>query len=252
MSQSNKATHNGAKKAISSLIVALDLPNAADALSMAAYLRGAAGMFKVGLELFTSEGPEFVRQLASDGDAIFLDLKLHDIPNTVKSAARQAAKLGATFLDVHTSGGQAMMEAAAEGAQAGSARSKSTKVLAVTILTSLSDDDLRQIGFVSKAEDMVLRLATLAKSCGLDGVVASPREAAAIRRECGPDFLIVTPGIRPAGADVQDQARAATPAVAIAAGADFLVVGRPITASIDPRRAAAAITAEMADALRNL
>ncbi|MGH9431504.1 MAG: orotidine-5'-phosphate decarboxylase [Terriglobia bacterium] len=246
MSPANEATQNVKKAGASNLIVALDLPDAAAALAMVANLRGAVGMFKVGLELFTAEGSGFVRQLTFAGDSVFLDLKLHDIPNTVKSAAREAAKLGATFLDVHAAGGRKMMEAAMEGVRSEGADGARPKVLAVTILTSLSDDDLREIGFASKAEDMVLRLASLAQRAGLDGVVASPREAAAIRRECGPDFLIVTPGIRPAGADLQDQARAATPAGAIAAGANYLVVGRPITASPDPRQPAAAIAAEIA------
>ena len=232
----------------SNLIVALDLPNASAAIGMAIRLRGAVGMFKIGLELFISEGSGLVKQLTSAGDGVFLDLKLHDIPNTVKSAAREAAKLGATFLDVHAAGGRSMMEAALEGVKSASANGSEPKVLAVTILTSLSEADLGEIGFASKAQDMVLRLAGLAQKAGLDGVVASPREAAAIRRECGPDFLIVTPGIRPAGADAQDQARAATPARAIAAGANYLVVGRPITASPNPRQAAAAIAAEMAAA----
>ncbi len=230
------------------LIVALDLPNAAAALVMAAKLRGAVGVFKVGLELFTSEGSGLVRQLTAAGDRVFLDLKLHDIPNTVKSAAREAAKLGAAFLDVHAAGGRKMMEAALEGVIAGSVDGLRPKVLAVTILTSLSDEDLRETGFATGAEDMVVRLASLAQKAGMDGVVASPREAAAIRRECGPDFLIVTPGIRPAGADTQDQARAATPAGAIAAGANYLVVGRPITAATDPRQAAAAIAREISSA----
>ena len=243
MSQTDEAIHNVPDASAPNLIVALDLPDAGTALAMAAELRGLVGMFKVGLELFTSEGSGLVRRLTAAGDKVFLDLKLHDIPNTVKSAAREAAKLGATFLDLHAAGGRAMMEAALDGVQ--SAGVRRPKVLAVTILTSLEEEDLREIGFAMNAEQMVLRLARLAQTAGLDGVVASPREAAAVRRECGPDFLIVTPGIRPAGAETQDQARAATPAGAIAAGANFLVVGRPITAAADPRQAAAAIAVEM-------
>ena len=244
MSQNNEAIQIVPDVSAPNLIVALDLPDAATALAMAAKVRGVARMFKVGLELFTAEGPYLVRRLTSAGDKVFLDLKLHDIPNTVKSAAREAAKLGVTFLDVHAAGGRNMMEAALEGVQ--SAGVRRPKVLAVTILTSLGDEDLREIGFAMNAEQMVLRLARLAQSWGLDGVVASPQEAAAVRRECGPDFLIVTPGIRPAGAETQDQARAATPAGAIAAGANYLVVGRPITAAADPGQAASAIAAEIA------
>jgi orotidine-5'-phosphate decarboxylase len=227
------------------LIVALDLPDAPAALGMAAKLRGAVGVFKIGLELFCAEGPALVRHLWAGGDQVFLDLKLHDIPNTVKSAAREAARLGAAFIDVHAAGGREMMEAAMEGVVAGSATHLRPRVLAVTILTSLSEDDLRETGLASGSMEAVLRLAKLAQRAGLDGVIASPLEAAAIRRECGPAFLIVTPGIRPAGADQQDQARMATPAGAIAAGANYLVVGRPITSAPDPRQAAAAITAEI-------
>jgi orotidine-5'-phosphate decarboxylase len=248
------------------LIVALDLPNGNAATRMAERLHRRAGMFKVGSELFTAEGPVPVRYLVTTGQKVFLDLKFHDIPNTVRAAAREAAELGVSMLNVHASGGRKTMEAALEGVRSalhhpvrGSAgiaagNEARPKVLAVTILTSLESQDLEELGISGTPVEAVLRLARLAQSAGLDGVVASPREISAIRQACGTDFLIVTPGIRPASAlnhPVQgsaakdDQARIATPASAIAAGADYLVVGRPITGAPDPVAAADAIVAEM-------
>jgi len=226
------------------LIVALDLPSGGAASLMAEALQGHVGMFKVGSELFTAEGPVTVRYLVTTGMKVFLDLKFHDIPNTVRAAAREAAELGVSLVNVHASGGRKMMEAALEGAR--SARDGShPKVLAVTILTSLERLDLEEVGISGTPEEAVIRLARLAESAGLDGVVASPREISAVRRACGPGFLIVTPGIRPASAAVNDQARIATPASAVQAGADYLVVGRPITSAADPVAAADAIVAEM-------
>jgi orotidine-5'-phosphate decarboxylase len=221
-------------------------------------------MFKVGSELFTAEGPVPVRYLVTTGQRVFLDLKFHDIPNTVRAAAREAAELGVSMVNVHASGGRKMMEAALEGArsalQSVSRRMQGSagiavgdearpRVLAVTILTSLESQDLEELGISGTPVEAVLRLARLAQSAGLDGVVASPREISAIRQACGPGFLIVTPGIRPASAATNDQARIATPASAIAAGADYLVVGRPITGAPDPVAAADAIVAEMDGAL---
>ena len=206
-------------------------------------------MFKVGSELFTAEGPVTVRYLVTTGHKVFLDLKFHDIPNTVRAAAREAAELGVSLVNVHASGGRKMMEAALEGVRsaraAGSGAGERPKVLAVTILTSLESGDLEELGISGTPVEAVIRLARLAKSAGLDGVVASPREISAMRQACGPGFLIVTPGIRPATAATNDQARIATPASAIAAGADYLVVGRPITGASDPVAAADAIAAEM-------
>ena len=239
------------------LIVALDLPSGDAATRMAERLEGHVGMFKVGSELFTAEGPVPVRYLVATGHRVFLDLKFHDIPNTVRAAARGAAQLGVSMVNVHASGGRKMMEAALEGARSALAVDAGKpglspgpgvtgpKVLAVTILTSLERQDLEQLGISGTPLEVVVRLASLAQSAGLDGVVASAREISALRQACGPDFLIVTPGIRPADAAANDQARIATPASAIAAGADYLVVGRPITGAPDPAAAADAIVAEM-------
>ena len=238
--------------AVDRLIVALDLPTARAALRMADQLRGAAGAFKVGLELFSREGPAVVRQLVEEGAKVFLDLKLHDIPNTVQAAAREAATLGAAMLDVHAAGGRKMMEAALEGARSNPSRVPVPKVLAVTLLTSLAFADLEEIGMAGGPDEVVVQLARLAQKAGLDGVVASPEEAKGLRRVCGADFILVTPGIRPAGSPAADQSRHATPGEAIRAGADYLVVGRPIIRAENPRRAAEAVLAEIAEALTNL
>ena len=230
------------------LIVALDVPTGEAGVRLAERLRGHVGMFKVGLENFTAEGPVLPRFLAAKGMKVFLDLKLHDIPNTVRSAARQAAHLGVSLFNVHAAGGRKMMEAACEGAEEGTRElggARRPLVLAVTVLTSLDAEDLTQLGIAGSPEEVVVRLARLARDAGLDGVVASPREIAALRQALGPDFVIVTPGIRPAAADVNDQVRIATPASAIRAGASYLVVGRPITGAADPAAAADAIVAEM-------
>lgn len=230
------------------LIVALDVSSAEAAARLADQLRGRVGMFKVGLESFSAEGPVLPRYLVAQHDKVFLDLKLHDIPNTVRAAARQAAQLGVSLFNVHASGGRKMMDAALEGAQEGAAgrRDKTRpRVLAVTVLTSLGGGDLAELGIAGSPEEAVVRLATLAKQAGLDGVVASPREIAALRKALGPEFLIVAPGIRPAAADANDQVRVATPVAAIQAGASYIVVGRPITEAADPVAAADAIVAEM-------
>jgi len=211
---------------------------------MARRLRGPAGMVKVGSQLFTAEGPRVVQRLAGLGLSVFLDLKFHDIPNTVAGSVAAAAGLpGVQMMTLHTSGGLAMMRAARE-AVAG--RKRRPVLLGVTILTSLDTAALCRIGLAGPASARVLALARLAKEAGLDGVVASAHEARAIRKACGPRFLIVVPGIRPAKAAVGDQTRVATPAEAIRAGANYLVVGRPITGAADPRAAAAEIAAEIA------
>ncbi len=231
------------------LIVALDLPSADAAARLAEPLRGRVGFFKVGLELFSAEGPLLARYLIAQGEKVFLDLKFHDIPNTVRAGAREAAELGVQMLNVHALGGRKMMEAALEGVRlAGSGTSGTPRplVLAVTVLTSLAGEDLDELGLAGNTpEDAVVRLARLAQKAGLDGVVASPREVAALRRACGPRFVIVTPGIRPAASSSYDQSRIATPETAIRAGADYLVVGRPITGAPDARAAVDAIVGEM-------
>lgn len=236
-------------RAMEKLIVALDVPGSEAAFALTKRLLGHAGVFKVGLELFSAQGPALVRELVSRGARIFLDLKLHDIPNTVRGAAREVARLGVSMITVHATGGLAMMQAALEGVRLGAGSAQPPVVLGVTALTSLADSDLAELGWRESAEDLVLRLASLAKAAGLGGVVASPREAAGIRRRCGPGFAIVTPGIRPSGASLDDQARASTPEAAIGAGADFLVVGRPITQAPDPVAAARAIVVEIEAAL---
>jgi orotidine-5'-phosphate decarboxylase len=226
------------------LIVALDVPNAVEATKLAGQIGEAAGTFKVGNQLFTAEGPQVVRDLVASGRKVFLDLKFHDIPNTVAGAVAAAAQLGVSMLTVHASGGSRMLKAAVEAAGSG------PMVLAVTVLTSLNDADMAEIGISGRVRDQALRMAALARSCGCPGIVVSPNEAAAIRRELGTGFAIVTPGIRPAGSQAGDQARFATPADAIRAGATYLVVGRPITGDQDPAAAARAVLAEIDEACR--
>ena len=215
------------------LIVALDVPTADDALRLVDRLAGRVSFFKVGSQLFTAAGPEIVRSLVARNLRVFLDLKYHDIPNTVAAAVKSAGGLGVSLLTLHGLGGRAMLEAAASARPEGPLR-----LLAVTVLTSHDEASLADIGLAGPLSDAVRRLARLARDAGIDGVVASPLEARLLREACGEGFLIVTPGVRPAGAQAGDQSRLATPAGALSAGADYLVVGRPITADVDPRKAA--------------
>lgn len=235
---------------IDPILIALDVPSASQALAIADSLRGAVGGYKIGSQLFTAEGPSIVRTLADRGDRVFLDLKFHDIPNTVAGAIESASHLGAWMMNVHASGGAAMMSAAAEAADRAAAQGRPRPlVIAVTVLTSMTADALSSVGVSRSPFDQVVHLALMAKGAGMDGVVASPLETAAIREACGPDFLIVTPGIRGGSAEQsggrQDQARTMAPGDAMRAGASYLVVGRPITGAKDPRAAAEAITAEI-------
>jgi len=211
-------------------------------------LRGAVGLFKVGSQLFTGEGPRAVEKLADAGAQIFLDLKFHDIPNTVAKAVSAATKLPhVRLLTLHASGGSAVMQAAREAA---GNRKDRPKLLAVTVLTSFDQATLREIGMSGRIESRAVALARLAKKTGMDGAVCSAHEARAIRRACGPKFIILIPGVRPRSGVANDQSRIATPAEAVRAGADYLVVGRPITAASNPKSAALDIVAEMNSALR--
>jgi orotidine-5'-phosphate decarboxylase len=219
------------------ICAALDFPSWAEAEPFARAVAPAVGMLKVGLEIFAAEGPPAVRAAAALGRPVFLDLKLHDIPNTVEGAARSAARSGAALLTVHASGGAEMVRAAVRGAEG------KLRILAVTVLTSLDADALRAIGLDGPPEAAVVRLARLAVSAGAGGLVCSPHEVRAVRAAVGPGPLLVVPGVRPPGAAKGDQARVATPAEAVAAGADVIVVGRPLRDAADPVAAARAIAA---------
>jgi orotidine-5'-phosphate decarboxylase len=223
------------------LIVALDVSTAAAAQKIVAAVGDSALTYKVGMQLYTAEGPQIVRDLVASGRRVFLDLKYHDIPNTVRAAVGEAAKLGVSMLTVHAGGSGRMLRAAVEAAKA----DPGLMVLAVTVLTSMDANDLEKIGVRGTVEDSVVRLATIALANGCQGVVASAREASTLRAELGNDFVIVTPGVRPAGGSVGDQVRVATPAEAIASGASYIVVGRPITDAADPAAEARAILAQI-------
>jgi orotidine-5'-phosphate decarboxylase len=223
------------------LIVALDVSTAAAAQRIVAAVGDSALTYKVGMQLYTAEGPQVVRDLVASGRRVFLDLKYHDIPNTVGAAVAEAAKLGVSMLTVHASGSGKMLRAAVEAAKTHS----ELIVLAVTVLTSMDGNDLEKIGIRGTVEDSVLRLATIALSNGCQGVVSSAREASTLRAELGYNFAVVTPGVRPAGGDVADQVRVVTPAEAIASGASHIVVGRPITEAADPAAEARAILGQI-------
>ena len=225
------------------LIVALDVPTARAAQEIVRRIGESTAFYKVGLQLFTAEGPPVVRDLIASGRKVFLDLKLHDIPNTVSHAVKSAVELGAGMLTVHAGAGSNVLRAAVEAAN------HRLKLLAVTVLTSMDDDDLNEVGIPRPVTDHVLHLARLAQRVGCDAVVSSPLEIIPLRKLLGPDFGIVIPGVRPAGTETHDQRRVATPAQTIADGASHIVVGRPITQAADPARAVQAILEEMAGAV---
>lgn len=229
------------------IIFALDVHGLDDIDRWAEALAGKVGMFKVGKELFTSRGPAAVKAVQRHGGQVFLDLKYHDIPNTVASAMLEAARLGVQLANLHALGGAEMMETAVAAVQKEFNAAERPRLLAVTILTSSTALTLQQVGIEHSVQDMVVRLARLAKASGMDGVVASPLEIGLIREACGPDFLIVTPGVRPTFAAADDQKRIMTPAEAVSSGADYLVIGRPIAKAADPVQAAECIAAEIAD-----
>ena len=234
------------------LLVALDVESAERAMQLVTTLRGLAGGFKIGNRLFTTEGPALVRRIVDAGSRVFLDLKYHDIPNTVEQAVEAAVGTGAWMINVHASGGTAMMEAAARAARETSTRlgRPAPLMIGVTVLTSINEQALRAIGIERPVLQQVIALARLTQQAGLQGVVASAQETPAIREACGPQFQIVTPGIRgaSAGSERNDQSRTMGPAEAIRAGASYIVVGRPIISAPDPRAAAAAIADELAHA----
>jgi orotidine-5'-phosphate decarboxylase len=229
------------------LIVALDVPTAVDAQEIVYELGDSVSFYKVGLQLFSADGPKIVSELINSGRKVFLDLKLHDIPNTVAGAVKSASELGVTMLTVHAAGGRKMLTAAAEAAKQAP---RPLTILAVTVLTSLAEEDLRESGVQGSIADQVLRLAMLAKSAGCGGIVSSPQESKKLRSALGLEMAIVTPGIRPVGADVGDQSRVATPSAAIQAGASHIVVGRPILSAPNRNEAASAIVQDIRSALR--
>lgn len=235
------------------LIVGLDVSSTAEALRLVSLLRGEVSVFKVGKRLFLHAGPQIVRRIHQAGAEVFLDLKLHDIPETVAAAAVEAARLGVYMLDVHAAGGPEMLRRTVAEVRRVCRRERlrRPKLLAVTVLTSLDGTDLKRLGIAGGVRRQVLRLAALARETGMDGVVTSPREIRAVRALCGPRFLIVAPGIRPTRPAGDDQKRVATPAAAVAAGADYIVVARPIRDAADPASAARGIVASIADTARN-
>lgn len=230
------------------LFVAFDTPDLQRAAGLARALGDSIGGIKIGKEFFTAQGPDGVRAVAA-GKPLFLDLKFHDIPNTVAGAVRSSLHLRPAIVNLHAAGGRAMMEAAANAAREAAEDADVARplVLAVTVLTSLDDQDLAEIGYADKSSDQVVRLARLAQDSGLDGVVCSAREIGALRQACGPDFVLLVPGLRPSWAAAGDQKRTLTPAEALAAGANYLVIGRPITGAEDPAAAARRILEELSE-----
>ena len=226
-------------KAADKIIVALDVPTKREALDLAEKLGEQIAFFKIGLQLYTAEGPEIVRAVSATGSKIWLDLKVHDIPNTVARAVESAGRVGVQMLTIHLSGGSEMVRAAT------AARVNNMLLLGVTVLTSATEETLREIGIQDKVDDQVLRLAKLGVEAGIDGVVASPHEIKSLRREFGDKIKIVVPGIRPSWSEAGDQKRTMTPREALEAGADYLVIGRPIIAHPDPNEAAAKILQDL-------
>ncbi|PYV45693.1 MAG: orotidine-5'-phosphate decarboxylase [Acidobacteria bacterium] len=224
------------------LIVALDVSSCADALKIVSSLGDSVQTYKVGMQLYTAKGPKIVRDLISAGKSVFLDLKYHDIPNTVAATVREAAHLGVSMMTVHASGGTKMLRAAAEAARNSNSP---PKILAVTVLTSMDENDLHEIGVSGQPVDQVLKLAGIALAAGCDGIVSSAHEVRNLRTSFGQSFLAITPGVRPAGAAHGDQARVVTPAEAIAAGATHIVMGRPITAALRPEAAIQSVLREL-------
>jgi orotidine-5'-phosphate decarboxylase len=224
------------------IIVALDYPDATSALVLVERLEPALCRLKVGKELFTATGPQLLDKFMQRGFEIFLDLKFHDIPNTTAQACKAAAALGVWMVNVHALGGRKMMEAARETVMQAS---RPPKLIAVTVLTSMAKEDLAELGIAATPAELVLRLATLARASGMDGVVCSAQEAALLREQCGNEFCLVTPGIRPAEAATDDQSRIMTPRAALEAGSSYLVIGRPITRAADPLLALQTITKDI-------
>jgi orotidine-5'-phosphate decarboxylase len=222
------------------LIVALDFPSQAKALALVSALSGSVSIYKIGLQLYTTAGPAIAQAVAATGAKVFLDLKLHDIPNTVAKAVAAVGDLGAAMLTVHLSGGSAMLQAAAES------KPPHLSLLGVTVLTSANQETLTETGVEAELTDQVIRLADLGKKSGFDGLITSPREVGALRQRLGSDLLLVCPGVRPSWATADDQKRFTTPREAVEAGADYLVIGRPITAAADPPGAVERIVAELA------
>ena len=246
MPSETKSALPGPASARDRLIVALDYPTAEDALQLVASLGSTVQWYKVGLELYLASGRNMIRTLIDKGLSVFLDLKLHDIPNTVAGAVRSASRSGASLLTIHAAGGPAMVRAAADAAGALTVK---PRILAVTVLTSMDQNQLAATGISDSTADQVQRLASMALQAGADGLVCSAHEAEGLRIQHGPEPLLVTPGIRPAGSSTSDQSRIATPAAAIQAGASYLVVGRPITQAAKPHEAAANILAEIQSCL---
>ncbi len=232
---------NSGAAASDKIIVALDLPTKKEALDLVDQLAGTVSFFKIGLQLYTAEGPEIVRSVLDTGARVFLDLKLHDIPNTVANAVESAGTVGVQMLTIHLSGGSQMIRAAI------GARRETMSILGVTVLTSTDGEALREVGISDEIENYVLRLAKLGVEKGIDGVVTSPREIKALRSEFGDNIKIVAPGIRPSWSEAGDQRRVMTPRQALDAGADYLVIGRPIVAHRNPRDAVAKILEEIKD-----
>ena len=230
------------------VVVALDVDTAAQALALVEQLRGAVGMFKVGKQLFTAAGPDVVRQIIAQGERVFLDLKFHDIPNTVAKAGIEAARLGVSIFNVHASGGSQMLRTVAQEVAAASEKEGFARpqILGVTVLTSMTTEAFAELGITRSLSEQVIHLAQLCDAAGIDGVVASPQEIVPIRQAVtNENFVVLTPGVRPAGAALNDQARVMTPSEAIKAGASYLVIGRPIIAASDPRGAAEKILQEI-------